>query len=127
MKCLLDTNVLIWITENSTILSEKARQAIADRKNLKYFSIISFWEIALKLGKNSLNIEGGLTAVERLADESGFIILPVKREYIRLLSDMPFHHKDPFDRLLVSSAMVEGMTIITSDSEIPMYDVKVIW
>jgi len=74
MRCLLDTHVLIWIMENSPKLSENARKTIADRRNLKYVSIVSFWEIALKLEKGTLTIGGGLPAIERLSEGNENII-----------------------------------------------------
>jgi PIN domain nuclease of toxin-antitoxin system len=127
MKYLLDTHTLLWVYEDSPKLSEKVRQIIADNSSLKYISVASFWEIAIKLGAGKLKIDGGLLAIESLSDESGLMVLPVKREYIRPLPDMPFHHKDPFDRLLIATAIVENMTLITTDENIHKYDLTALW
>jgi PIN domain nuclease of toxin-antitoxin system len=127
MKYLIDTHVLIWVAENSPKLSEEAKRVILDKSNPIYVSVCSFWEIAVKLGTGKLRVDGGLAEIERLSDENEFMVLPIKREYLRLLPDMPLHHKDPFDRLLISTAVSEDMTLITIDENIPKYDLNVLW
>jgi len=126
-KYLIDTHVLIWVAENSSNLSVEAKRIILDKTNPIYVSVCSFWEIAIKLGTGKIKIDGGLSEIERLSDENEFILLPIKREHFHLLPNMPFHHKDPFDRLLIASAITEDMTLITDDDNIKKYNSKVLW
>jgi PIN domain nuclease of toxin-antitoxin system len=127
MKYLIDTHVLIWVTENSPKLSMEAKRIILDKNISIYVSVCSFWEIAIKLGTGKIKIDGGLSEIERLSDENDFISLPLKREYFHLLPEMPFHHRDPFDRLLITSSIIEDMTLITNDENIQKYNLKLLW
>jgi len=127
MKYLLDTHVVLWLALNSHMLSEKAKTVLLDRNTEKYVSIISDWEIAIKLGTNKLSIVGGLPEFHKMVDDNGFSVLPISRNYLAQLADLPNHHKDPFDRLLVGTALAEGLTIITIDENINKYDVPCLW
>ncbi|MDR0325260.1 MAG: type II toxin-antitoxin system VapC family toxin [Oscillospiraceae bacterium] len=124
MRFLLDTNVVLWFL-NGEKLSDKIKDSIRNGNN--YISVISLWEVAIKMNINKLTFNGGFSAFRKLIEDNGFVVLPVKDEYMEKLFDLPLHHKDPFDRLLVSSAVVEDMTLITADEHIPKYDVKVLW
>ena len=116
MKYLLDTHVILWTAENSPLLSKKAKAAILDEHAEKYVSIVSAWEAAIKLGTHKLQLDGGLPQFFRMIDDNGFLTLHVEREYLQLIPDLSNHHKDPFDRLLIATAIVEDMTIITIGS-----------
>jgi len=125
-KYLLDTQVVLWIAENSPKISQEARQVLC-KDDLKYVSIASAWEVAIKISKNNLDLIGGLAEFYKIIEYNEFQILPVKREYLFTLTDMAFIHKDPFDRLIVATAMVEEMTVITIDENIQKYDVAWVW
>jgi len=127
IKYLLDTHVVLWIAENSPMLSESAKAAVLDKSAEKYVSIASAWEIAVKLGTNKLSILGGLPEFFKILDENGFKILPVEREYLLQLGQLPDHHKDPFDRLLVATSIVENITLITADEQIKKYGLLCLW
>ena len=127
MKYLLDTCTLIWVIENSPSLSDKAKEIILSDESEVYFSPVSAWEIGIKISLNKLSMTGGLAEAHRTLIENGFLFLPVKWEHTQLLETLPWHHKDPFDRFLVSTAIIENMTLITSDSIIQKYDVPVLW
>lgn len=127
MKCLLDTHVVLWVAENSPMLSDIAKAAILDEDNEKYVSLASAWEIAIKLGTSKLRLDGGLPEFFRMIDENGFHTLALKREYLLNVSRLPDHHKDPFDRLLVATAITEGLTLITIDENIHKYSIHYIW
>ena len=126
-KYLLDTHVLLWLAENSPMLSSKAKNVILDSSYEKYASLVSAWEVAIKLGTKKLHLDGGLSEFYRMIDENGFTTLTITREYLLKLSDFPDYHKDPFDRLLISTALAEDLTIITIDENIQKYDVPWIW
>jgi len=127
MKYLIDTHVVLWIAENSVMLSANAKDAILDENNEKYVSIVSAWEIAIKLGTGRLKLNGGVDEFFRMTDDNGFFTLSVEREYIRHLERLSDIHKDPFDRLIVATAMAENMTVITADENIHKYDVQCLW
>ena len=127
MRYLLDTHVVLWLAQNSHMLSNKAQMALLDRNAEKYVSIISDWEIAIKLGTKKLNIVGGLSEFHKMIDSNGFSVLPVARNYLSELAELPHHHKDPFDRLLIGTALAENLTIITVDENIHKYDVLCLW
>jgi PIN domain nuclease of toxin-antitoxin system len=126
-KYLLDTHVVLWIAENSSFLSDKAKTAILDETSEKYVSIASAWEVAIKLGTKKLSLSGGLPEYFRITDENGLIPLPVENAYLLRLPTLPDHHKDPFDRMLIATAMVENMTLITADENIQKYGVSYLW
>ena len=125
-KYLLDTHVVLWIAENSSKISHEARQILM-KDDLKYVSIASAWEIAIKISKGNFDLIGGLTEFYKIIDYNALEILPVKKEYLLHLTDMPFIHKDPFDRLIAATSIVEEMTVITADENIHKYDAAWIW
>jgi len=127
MKYLLDTHVVLWAAENSHSLTDKVKTAILDEQAEKYVSIVSAWEVAIKLGTKKLHLDGGLPEFFRMIDDNGFITLSVEREYLRLIPSLPDYHKDPFDRLLVATAIIEGMTLITVDENIHKYEAACLW
>jgi len=127
MKYLLDTHVVLWVGQNSPHLSDKARNAVLDRNAKKYVSVASAWEVALKIGTRKLDIHGGLPDFFKMIDNNGFFTLPIEREYLLRLSALPEHHKDPFDRLLLATAIAEGMTLVTADENIHKYGVRYVW
>jgi PIN domain nuclease of toxin-antitoxin system len=126
-KLLLDTHIILWIAEDSQLFSDRVRCALSDVSNEKYVSIVSAWEVAIKIGTSKLNIAGGLPEYYRIIDDNGFFTLSVERKHLRKVPTLPKYHKDPFDRLLVSTAIAENMTLITADENIHKYDVSWLW
>ena len=127
MKYLLDTHVVLWVAENSPMLSDKAKAAILDEHSEKYVSIVSAWEVVIKLGTKKLHLDGGLPEFFRMIDDNGFITLSIEREYLHQISQLPDFHKDPFDRLIVATAITEDMTLITADENIHKYNLPLLW
>ena len=128
MKLLLDTHALYWFIEDDPQLSPRARTAVSDPANEVLFSPASYWEMAIKisLGKWQLNrpyeefLDVGLT-------QYGFLVLPIQPAHTARLIALPFFHKDPFDRLLVTQALVEQIPIVSSDAQLDAYGVTRIW
>ena len=128
-KFLLDTHVVLWIAENSPNIPSKIKQILSCH-TVKCVSIASAWEIAIKLGNKgnkTINLPGGLPEFYKMVDFNTFFTLPIKRTYLIQLLSLPFIHKDPFDRLLIATALVEGLTIITADENIHQYNVPWVW
>jgi PIN domain nuclease of toxin-antitoxin system len=121
MKYLLDTHVLIWTNAASSRLDQKTRSILLDDENDVYFSAISILEIAIKqtLSKRDFDVEA--TAIRRSLIDDGFVELPVNGTQAAFVASLPLIHKDPFDRLLVAQANVEGITLITADEQIARY------
>lgn len=127
MKYLLDTHVVLWMAQNSPLLSLAAKQAILDKQSQKYVSIVSAWEVAIKLGTGKLRLEGGLDEFFRIINENGLIVLNIEPDYLKAIQFLPFWHKDPFDRILITTASVENLTLVSADENIPKYDVMWRW
>ncbi|MCL2181783.1 MAG: type II toxin-antitoxin system VapC family toxin [Treponema sp.] len=126
-RFLLDTHTAIWFFNGNDSLSEIAKKTIIDTSNIKYLSIASAWELAIKIGIGKLEFKGGVEGFIRLAENNGFIVLPIKTDHLCALDTLPMIHRDPFDRLLVATALAERMTLITVDDNIAQYDVSQVW
>lgn len=126
-RYLLDTHVVLWMAENSPMLSNAAKQAILDKNSFKFVSIVSAWEVAIKLATGKLRLEGGLEEFFRIMDENGLQVLGIERAYLQRIQTLPFWHKDPFDRLLVATAIIENMVLISADENMPKYEVSWLW
>ena len=127
MKYLLDTHAALWLFEGNDKLSQTAQSIIYDGKNEVYVSIISAWEVAIKVSLSKLDFDGGSETFLSSTEENNIDLLGVKGEYVKIIESLPYIHRDPFDRLLVSTALSEEMTIITSDENIRKYDISWIW
>ena len=123
---LMDTCALLWFLDDNGQLSEKAKDIIGKSDDL-YFSIASLWEIAIKKTIRKLDIEESVTDIERICDDYGICILPIKTKYLERVQILPMIHADPFDRLIMATALEEGMKLITHDSKIQQYDVELVW
>jgi len=124
---LLDTHTAIWFFNGSNTLSKTADSIIRDLYNPIYISIVSVWEIAIKIGIGKLEFNGKTAGFVRLAEKNEIIILPIKPDHITSLESLPLIHRDPFDRLLVAIAIDEQMSIISADKNIAQYNVPIIW
>jgi len=128
MNLLLDTHTLLWFVLGDAQLSAAARQFIEDATNPKFVSPATYWEIAIKIsiGKYALN-EPYETFIDRAIRQNGFFILPIEPRHTALLINMPFHHRDPFDRLIIAQAIVEGLAIVSADPVFDDYSVQRLW
>ncbi|KQN42677.1 twitching motility protein PilT [Pseudomonas sp. Leaf48] len=118
MRVLLDTHILLWTLCDDPRLSGKARKLIENAADV-YISAATFWELAIKIGLGKLNVD--LEEIRQYCRESGFIELPVTSEHCIAVKDLEHHHRDPFARLLVATAMTEPMKLLTTDSSIARY------
>jgi PIN domain nuclease of toxin-antitoxin system len=128
MKLLLDTHAFIWLDIAQNQLSSSARQALQDPENILYLSLASVWEMQLKtqLGKLQLNASLGDTLASQ-QQANAVQSLPIDLSHILALSNLPYHHQDPFDRLLIAQAQVETLTIVTNDPKIQLYNISYLW
>jgi len=124
---LLDTHAAIWQFNGDTALSNTAREIINDPANRICISIASVWEIAIKINIGKLKFAGNTENFLHIADLDGIAILPVRTKHLLIYETLPLIHRDPFDRLLIATAIAEKMLLITTDDDIAKYDVPQIW
>lgn len=128
MKLLLDTHAFLWWIGDDARLSSPARKAIADPGNDLVFSVASAWELAIKTALGRFEADGPLGPfLEEHIQRNAIRVLPVRLEHAVSVASLPAHHRDPFDRLLVAQAVVEGMTLVSGDRQIRKYDAPVLW
>ena len=128
MKLLLDTHALLWFIGNDPQLSAPARELVENPAQEIFVSAASLWEIAVKLSLEKLKLPRPFGEVfPRQLDLNGFELLPISCWHLNQLMVLPFHHRDPFDRLLIAQALADGMTIVTCDPEFPKYPAKIFW
>jgi PIN domain nuclease of toxin-antitoxin system len=118
VRILLDTHLALWWLANAPSLSEQARTLIADPEHAVFLSAVSLWEIWLKMSLGKLRLPTDFDA--KLAAES-FEQLPLTATHARAVSMLPWHHRDPFDRMLVAQAESEGLVLLTADEVLTRY------
>lgn len=126
MNLLLDTHVALWAITDSPKLPKKARELIASPKSSVWISAATVWEIAIKhsLGRGDMPVSS--QDALRYFRDSGYRFLPIEPEHAAAVEDLPAHHADPFDRLLVAQALVEPMRLMTHDSIVARYSNTII-
>jgi len=127
MRYLLDTHAVVWYVRKVPNLPSKVEEIIDDESNRRYISSTSLWEIAIKVNLDKLQLNSTFDEFLGVIRSSKFEILQIRDEYLKRLSVLPFIHKDPFDRLLISTALVENLTIITADENVRKYSVPWVW
>jgi PIN domain nuclease of toxin-antitoxin system len=127
MRYLLDTHTLIWHLEDSPRLPQKMRKIINNSNGRIYLCSASLWEIAIKVGIGKLEFSFTFEELLDKVQNGDYNVLQIKDAYLKRLAALPLIHKDPFDRLLVSTALVEKLTIISADENVRMYDVPCDW
>jgi len=124
---LLDTHTAIWFFNDDNKLSRTAEQIILDQSNNVNISIASVWELAIKISTGKLKFPGNSVDFVRVAEDNDILVMPIERSYITIVESLPFIHRDPFDRIIIATAIAEQMTIITTDADIVRYDVPHVW
>ena len=127
MKYLLDTHTALWLFEGNEKLSQNAQDIIFDAENEIYVSIISSWEVAIKVSLKKLDFDGGVAEFISAVEANNIELLGVNGDYVKKVENLPFIHHDPFDRLLIATALTEDLIIITVDENIQKYDISWIW
>lgn len=128
MRLLIDTHALIWFCEGNPALSTTARAAMEDGANARFISHATPWEMAIKLSLGKLQLQVDFGAIfPGVLKANGFEMLPPSDEHYRALIPLHRHHGDPFDRLLIVQATVEGLTVITCEPQFPAYGVPLLW
>lgn len=118
MRLLLDTHLLLWWLGQSAMLSEEALALIGDPENYILYSSVSLWEIRLKQSLGRLTLPASFNDV---LHAQGFDALPLRPEHTEGINDLPWHHRDPFDRMLVAQARTESIRLLTVDEQLGAY------
>jgi len=124
VKYLLDTHILIWLLTEDHKVPKKVKTSIASSKNECFISIVSLWEISIKFSIGRLDLPINLEELDRIIVNSGYDYLAIKQSHIFQSAKLPFHHQDPFDRLIIGQAMDEKLQLISKDRHFSKYDVS---
>lgn len=128
MRLLVDSHALIWALDDPSQLSGPATLALQDPLNVLLVSAATVWELAIKTGVGKLSLSLPYRQwIERAIADLGLTILPVTVEYADRQAGLPMHHRDPFDRLLIAQALVEGIAVVCGDAVFDAYGVSRIW
>jgi len=127
MNILLDTHTFLWFLGGNFELSKQARTFIESSEHEKYISIASFWEIAIKNSLGKLTLDIPFVELKTEAIKNSFQILPITFEDTLQLSKLPFYHRDPFDRIIISQAKENNLILMTRDSNFIQYNVNLLW
>jgi PIN domain nuclease of toxin-antitoxin system len=123
MNIILDTHIFLWALSDPDKISDAKRSALEDLSNTIYVSAVSIAELMIKASVEKLRIDFDPVL---MAKESGFALLAFTAEAALLLKDMPFHHKDPFDRMLIAQSITDNYPIMTEDPKIALYNCQVL-
>ena len=127
MAFLLDTHTFMWFLEDDKSLPSKSRNAIKDINNKCFLSIGCIWELAIKYSIGKLTTKTSFSEIGKLIVENDIELLSISIEHLAQVLTLPFHHRDPFDRLIIAQSMVENLQIITKDKDFKSYGIDVFW
>jgi PIN domain nuclease of toxin-antitoxin system len=120
-RLLPDTHLLLWVAEDSPRMPVEAASRLKDEDNEVFFSVATIWEVSIKAALNKPGFPADPSVLRRGLLRIGFIELPIASEHVIAVSRLPHYHRDPFDRLLVAQAQVEGLTLMTTDKKLAQY------
>jgi PIN domain nuclease of toxin-antitoxin system len=128
MKTLLDTHALLWLLTDDKRLSETAKNTFLDQENSLFFSMTSLWEICIKMSLGKLSLKRGwLKTIQDEMKVNAIHWLPIEIRHCTELTKLPFHHRDPFDRMLIAQAMAEDMLLLSRDIRLSDYEITRVW
>ena len=128
MRLLLDTHTYLWAIQGGSSLSSMVIDLVEDPDNSLIISIASIWEIAIKLSLKKLELDFPFTEVaSKIPESHGLTVLPITPEHLGTVADLDFHHRDPFDRLLVALCMIEHLPLVSRDRAFDGYEIERLW
>jgi PIN domain nuclease of toxin-antitoxin system len=127
MKLLLDTHALIWFAHDDANLPTATKQLIEDTQNTRFVSMVTFWEMAIKITLGKLKLTMSLQEFHTLITNNGIEVMPILFAHVDYLPKLPLHHQDPFDRLIIAQAMIEQCHIVSRDAYFPLYTSQILW
>ena len=128
MQILLDTHAFLWFVAGSSKLSPLARRLIQEPTTQRFMSVVSAWEIAIKMNRGKLKVGSSFDQlIPHQLDDNDIVLLPIYVEHLSQVTILPLHHRDPFDRLMIAQSIVENMPIVSKDSAFDAYGVRRLW
>ena len=127
MNVLLDTHTFLWYLEDSKQLSSKAAELLEDPSNTLRLSIASLWEISIKLGLGKLSLQNSFSELEEVLQQLKIEVLPITFSDTECYLNLPLHHRDPFDRILVAQAINHSLVLVSRDVAFDAYDLQRVW
>jgi PIN domain nuclease of toxin-antitoxin system len=127
MQLLLDTHTFIWFISGDSTLPQQVINAIKDVNNKCFISIASIWEIAIKSSLKKLTLQSDFNLISDFLAANDITLLPITFEHLQKLLTLEFHHRDPFDRVIIAQGLTEQLTILTKDEHFTQYTNKVLW
>ncbi|MEM1253827.1 MAG: type II toxin-antitoxin system VapC family toxin [Cyanobacteria bacterium P01_H01_bin.21] len=128
MKLLLDTHTFIWWDSQSSKIPASALDLLKNPEHSLLLSLVSIWEIQIKAHLGKLELQQPLLdIIQRQESQNGVVILPITLAHIIELDQLPWHHKDPFDRLLIAQSRVESVTLVSKDQTFEKYNCQILW
>ena len=124
MKYLLDSHILLWILEDNERLSSRLREMLSAEYVKNYVSMATIWEIAIKASLGKLQLDGGISNVVKYVEGSGIDIISIEPSHVEIIEKLEFHHKDPFDRIIIATAIKEKMVVVSADQYFDLYEVQ---
>ena len=125
MDLLLDTHAFIWFVDDNDMLPHRLDAYLNDEHSNLYISMATFWEMGIKISSGKLELKQSIEQMYAIAAQR--IILPINFEVIRQIMRLPFHHRDPFDRMIIAQAINRNLAIISKDAAFDAYGVKRLW
>jgi len=127
MEYLLDTHTFLWFISGDLELSANARQIIKNPDHCKFISIATFWEIAIKISIGKLELDMPYSELELYISNNSFVLLPITFQHTITLINLPFYHRDPFDRIIIAQSFCENIPVISKDSNFESYKINTQW
>ncbi|MEO6639371.1 MAG: type II toxin-antitoxin system VapC family toxin [Ginsengibacter sp.] len=127
LNLLLDTHIFIWFLNGDNKISKSLKDLITDTSNKCYLSIASIWEIAIKISLNKIQLQGDFDRIAFFLSDNEIDLLPITFQHLQRLLLLEFHHRDPFDRIIIAQAVAENITIATKDEVFNKYGVSILW
>lgn len=128
MRVLIDTHVLLWVVAADPRFTATARRVYEDRSNEICVSAVTYWEVAIKISTGRLTLPPAWRrALDGELARIGIRWVAIEKEHCEAVATLPFHHRDPFDRMMLAQAKVNGLSIMTNDAHYPAYGVPVVW
>jgi PIN domain nuclease of toxin-antitoxin system len=126
MQILIDTHILIWFLEGNNLLSSKHQKLLANSQNEVFVSIASIWEMAIKISLGKLTMSNSLADIVKQLSVENIQILPILPKHTLEVLTLPFHHRDPFDRIILAQTKIENLNLISVDTEFIKYGIKLL-
>lgn len=127
MELLLDTHAFIWFVNGDKLLPDNVKDEIRDISNKCFISIASLWEIAIKTSLGKLELKADFNKIGEILSLNDIEILPITFGHIQKLLKLKYHHRDPFDRIIISQGIADKLTVLTKDENFKKYRVKIMW